>query len=110
MGQLTKKVNEIDQKTTNSLSGNTIPNPREEYKAITLISGQVASTEAQITEEPVEKEALEQTEDTIVHAPSRRADNPFSVTLHTHPTLPKAPEYKPKIPYPQILQKQTKDK
>ncbi|KAL4357537.1 hypothetical protein AHAS_Ahas09G0196600 [Arachis hypogaea] len=58
MGQLATKVNKIDQRTTNSLHGNTISNVREECKAITLISGQVASTEAQVTEEPVEKEAL----------------------------------------------------
>ena len=51
MGQLATKVNEIDQRTTNSLSGNTIPNPREECKAITVISEQVASTEAQVMQE-----------------------------------------------------------
>ena len=56
MGQLATKVNEIDQRTTNSLPDNTIPNPREECKAITLICGQVASTEAQVNKEPVEKE------------------------------------------------------
>ncbi|KAL4328609.1 hypothetical protein AHAS_Ahas13G0217200 [Arachis hypogaea] len=78
MGQLATQVNEIDQRTTNSLPDNTIPNPREECKAITLISGQVASTEAQVTKELVEKEAPEQTEDTVVHAPPKRADNPFS--------------------------------
>ncbi|XP_052110702.1 uncharacterized protein LOC107464513 [Arachis duranensis] len=56
MGQLATKVNEIDQSTTNSLPGNAIPNPREEGKAITLISGQVTSMEAQVNEEPVEKD------------------------------------------------------
>ncbi|KAL4371184.1 hypothetical protein AHAS_Ahas06G0140400 [Arachis hypogaea] len=56
MGQLATKVNEIDQSTTNSLLGNAIPNPREEGKAITLISGQVASMETQVNEDPVEKD------------------------------------------------------
>ncbi|KAL4343421.1 hypothetical protein AHAS_Ahas11G0076700 [Arachis hypogaea] len=46
MGQLATKVNEIDQRTTNSLPGNTIPNPREKCKAITVISEEVASAEA----------------------------------------------------------------
>ncbi|KAL4300792.1 hypothetical protein AHAS_Ahas17G0236300 [Arachis hypogaea] len=103
IGQLATKVNEIDQRTTNSLPGNTIPNLREECKAITLISKQVAGMEAQVTEEPVEKEALEQTEDTVVHAPPRRADNPFLVSLDTHPTLPKAPEYNSKMPDERIF-------
>ncbi|KAL4397007.1 hypothetical protein AHAS_Ahas01G0148800 [Arachis hypogaea] len=56
MGQLATKVNEIDQSTTNSLPGNVIANLREEGKAITLISGQVASMEVQVNEEPVEKD------------------------------------------------------
>ncbi|KAL4329890.1 hypothetical protein AHAS_Ahas13G0345300 [Arachis hypogaea] len=56
MGQLATKVNEIDQSTTNSLPGNAIPNPREEGKAITLISRQVASMGAQVNEELVEKD------------------------------------------------------
>ncbi|KAL4321462.1 hypothetical protein AHAS_Ahas14G0112900 [Arachis hypogaea] len=51
MGQIATRVNELDQKTTNSLLGNTILNPRKECKAITLISGQVASIKAQVNEE-----------------------------------------------------------
>ena len=51
MGQIATRVNEIDQRTTNSLPGNTIPNPREECKAITIISEQVASAEAQFMQE-----------------------------------------------------------
>ncbi|KAL4299893.1 hypothetical protein AHAS_Ahas17G0146400 [Arachis hypogaea] len=56
MGQIATRVNEIDQRTTNSLPGNTIPNPREECKSITLISRLVVSIKAQVNEEPVEKE------------------------------------------------------
>ncbi|KAL4307074.1 hypothetical protein AHAS_Ahas16G0241900 [Arachis hypogaea] len=33
----------------------------------------------------------------------KHPDNPFSVTLDTHPASPKAPEYRPKLPYPQKL-------
>ncbi|KAL4373116.1 hypothetical protein AHAS_Ahas05G0049600 [Arachis hypogaea] len=169
MGHLATKVTEIDQTTTNSLPGNTIPNPREECKAITLISRQVASMEAQImqetrasirnlevlvgqlskqilessastfqgdivvnpgedckviqlrsgkvagsetkvNEELVEKEAPEEKNGELEHAPPKRADNPFPDSLDTYPTLPKALEYKPKMPYPQRLQKETKDK
>ncbi|KAL4370830.1 hypothetical protein AHAS_Ahas06G0105000 [Arachis hypogaea] len=51
MGQIATRVNEIDQKTTNSLPSNTIPNPREECKAISVISEQVTSTEAQVMQE-----------------------------------------------------------
>ncbi|KAL4397156.1 hypothetical protein AHAS_Ahas01G0163700 [Arachis hypogaea] len=169
MGQIATRVNEIDQRTTNSLPSNTIPNPREECKAITVISGQVASAEAQviqeirasiknlevlvgqlskqilerststfqgdtvvnpgedckaiqlrsgkvagsetkINEELVEKEAPEKKRGELEHAPPKRVDNPFPDSLDTYPTLPKAPEYKPKMPYPQRLQKETKDK
>ncbi|KAL4391151.1 hypothetical protein AHAS_Ahas03G0216400 [Arachis hypogaea] len=103
MGQLSKQIPE-------SLPGNTIPNPREEYKAITLISGQVASMEAQVNKEPVAKEAPEEKKEEVEHVPPKRADNPFLDSLDTYPTLPKALEYKPKMPYPQRLQKETKDK
>ncbi|XP_020979449.1 uncharacterized protein LOC110272015 [Arachis ipaensis] len=41
---------------------------------------------------------------------ARYPDNPFPVTLYTHPALPKAPEYKGKLPYPQKLQKAKKNK
>ncbi|KAL4365613.1 hypothetical protein AHAS_Ahas07G0123600 [Arachis hypogaea] len=169
MGQIATRVNEIDQRTTNSLPGNTILNPREECKAITLISGQVASTEAQVmqetrasirnlevlvgqlskqilersastfqgdtvvnpgedckviqlrsgkvagsetkaNEELVEKEAPEEKKEEVEHAPPKHADNPFPDSLDTYPTLLRASEYKPKMPYPQRLQKETKDK
>ncbi|XP_072058173.1 uncharacterized protein [Arachis hypogaea] len=42
--------------------------------------------------------------------PSRHPDNPFPVTLDTHPALPKAPKYKVKLSYPQKLQKAEKNK
>ena len=83
MGQLATKVNEIDKRTINSLPGNTIANPREECKAITLISGQVASMEAQVNEEPVEKEAPEEKKEEVEHVPPKRADNPFPDSLDT---------------------------
>ncbi|XP_057760118.1 uncharacterized protein LOC130980452 [Arachis stenosperma] len=60
MGQIATRVNKIDQRITNSLPCNTIPNLREDCKAITLISGQVASMEAQVDEEPVEKDCEEE--------------------------------------------------
>ncbi|QHN81359.1 Retrotransposon gag protein [Arachis hypogaea] len=111
MGQIATRVNEIDQRTTNSLPGNTIPNPREECKAIILISGQVAAgSKTKVNEELVEKEAIEEKKEEVEHVPPKRADNPFPDSLDTYTTLPKAPEYKPKMPYPQRLQKETKDK
>ncbi|XP_057719559.1 uncharacterized protein LOC130933985 [Arachis stenosperma] len=79
MGQISTKVAKIDQRTTNSLPGNTIPNLREECKSINLISGQVASMEAQVIEEPVEKRAPKEKKEEVEHTPPRRADNPFPV-------------------------------
>ncbi|KAL4371530.1 hypothetical protein AHAS_Ahas06G0175000 [Arachis hypogaea] len=159
MGQIATRVNEIDQRTTNSLPGNTILNPREECKAITSISGQetrasirnlevlvgqlskqllerststfkgdtvvnpgedckviqlrsgkVAGSETKVNQELVEKEAPEEKKEEVEHATPKRANNPFPDSVDTYPTLPKAPEYKPKMPYPQRLQKETKDK
>ncbi|XP_015954607.1 uncharacterized protein LOC107478965 [Arachis duranensis] len=109
MGQIATKVAEIDQRSTNSLSNNTIPNPKEKCKAITLISEQVAGAESQVTKKPGEKEAPEEVQSKEEHAPSRHLDNPFLVDVEKYPALPKAPEYKPKMPYPQRLQKETKD-
>ncbi|KAL4337847.1 hypothetical protein AHAS_Ahas12G0151100 [Arachis hypogaea] len=73
MGQIATKVAEIDQRTTNTLPSNTISNPREECKVITLVSG------------------------------------PVIVDHEKYSELPKALEYKLKMPYPQKFQKETKD-
>ncbi|XP_052110178.1 uncharacterized protein LOC127741520 [Arachis duranensis] len=110
MSQLATKVAEIDQRSTNTLPSNTIPNPREECKVISLVSGLVIGEEAQVTEEPVEEEAPEKAEDAVAHSPLRHLENPFPIDLKKHLVLPKAPEYKLKMPYPQRLQKNTKDK
>ena len=56
------------------------------------------------------KLAPEEKKEEEEHALPKCADNPFPDSLDTYPTLPKAPEYKPKMPYPQRLQKETKDK
>ncbi|KAL4356561.1 hypothetical protein AHAS_Ahas09G0099000 [Arachis hypogaea] len=67
-------------------------NPREECKAITLVSEHVTDVEVQVSKGSEETEAPEKTDDAIAHASL------------------KAPEYKPKMSYPQKLQKETKDK
>ncbi|XP_052113673.1 uncharacterized protein LOC127744887 [Arachis duranensis] len=93
MGQLAKQVAEVAKKSTNSFSSNTVPNPREECKAIHLRSGKAVGREAQGSEEQVE-EALEKAKDTEEHAPTSSSSNPN-----------KAKEEQPKR-----LQKATKDK
>ncbi|XP_016163117.1 uncharacterized protein LOC107605671 [Arachis ipaensis] len=110
MDQLATKVAEIDQRSTNIFSSDTIPNPREECKVITLVSGLVAGKEAQVTEELVEKEALEKAQAKEKHTPEKHPDNPFPVNLEQYPVKSSAPEYNPKMPYRQRLQKKTKDK
>ncbi|KAL4294074.1 hypothetical protein AHAS_Ahas18G0191700 [Arachis hypogaea] len=110
MGQIATEVVEINQRSTITLHSNTIPNPGEEYKAIIVVSGQVASIEAQVTEKPIEKETPKEVQSKEEHAISRHSNNPFLVDLEKYPALPKAPEYEPKMPYPQRLQKETKDK
>ncbi|XP_057744885.1 uncharacterized protein LOC130962730 [Arachis stenosperma] len=67
-------------------------------------------SDTKVNEESVEKEAPKEKNEEVEHAHPRRADNPFPVSSDTHPTLPKAPEYKPNMPYPQRLQKASKDK
>ncbi|XP_057759213.1 uncharacterized protein LOC130979704 [Arachis stenosperma] len=94
----------------NTLPSDTVPNPRKECKAIHLRSGKVSSLEATVSEEPDEKEAPVEDKSKEEHAPPRHPDNPFSVDLEKYPALPKAPEYKPKMSYPQRLQKASKDK
>nr|XP_025627945.1 uncharacterized protein LOC112721084 [Arachis hypogaea] len=44
MGQLAKQVTEVAKKSTNTFSSNTVPNPREECKAIHLRSGKAISS------------------------------------------------------------------
>ncbi|XP_052118870.1 uncharacterized protein LOC127748410 [Arachis duranensis] len=73
-------------------------------------SGKVTGSETKANEELVEKESPEEKKEDVEHTPTKRADNPFPDSLYTYPTLPKAPEYKPKMPYPQRLQKASKEK
>ncbi|KAL4329402.1 hypothetical protein AHAS_Ahas13G0296500 [Arachis hypogaea] len=96
--------------SASTFQGDIVVNPREDYKVIQLRSGKVAGSETKANEELVEKEAPEEKKEEVEHAPPKRADNPFPYSLDTYPTLPKAPEYKPKMSYPQRLQKETKDK
>ncbi|QHO06577.1 Retrotransposon gag protein [Arachis hypogaea] len=107
IGQLSKK---IPERSSSTFSGDTVVNPREDCKAIELKSGKVAGSEAKVNDDLVEKEAPEEKKEEVEHAPPKRANNPFSDSLDTYPTLPKAPEYKPKLSYPQRLQKASKDK
>ena len=85
-------------------------NPGEDCKVIQLRSGKVAGSETKVNEELVEKEDKEEKKEEVEHAPPKRADNPFPDSPDTYPTLPKAPEYKPKMLYPQRLQKASKEK
>ncbi|XP_072073981.1 uncharacterized protein [Arachis hypogaea] len=94
----------------NTFPNDTVSNPREECKAIHLRSGKLTSSEAKVSEEPVEKEAPEEAKSQEEHAPPRHPDNPFLVDLEQYPANPKAPEYKAKMPYPQRLEKASKDK
>ena len=57
-----------------------------------MISGQVASTEAQVNEEPVEKEAPEEKKEEVEHVPPKCVNNPFPDSLDIYPTLPKTLE------------------
>ncbi|XP_015931640.1 uncharacterized protein LOC107457954 [Arachis duranensis] len=71
---------------------------------------EVAGCETKVNEDPVEGEAREEKKEEVEHAPPKRADNPFPDSLDNYPALPKAPEYKPKMSYPQRLQKASKEK
>ncbi|XP_016173223.1 uncharacterized protein LOC107615695 [Arachis ipaensis] len=86
------------------------PPEQKEYKVIHLRSGKVADLEEKVSEEPVEREAPEEAKEKEEHAPSRHPKNHFLDDLEKYSALSKAPEYKPKMPYPQRLQKASKDK
>ncbi|QHO19672.1 Retrotransposon gag protein [Arachis hypogaea] len=107
VGQLSKQILE---KSASTFQEDTVVNPREDCKVIQLRSGKVSGSETKANEELVEKEAPEEKKEEVEHAPPKCADNPFPYSLDTYPTLPKALEYKPKMSYPQRLQKDTKDK
>ncbi|QHO09121.1 Retrotransposon gag protein [Arachis hypogaea] len=107
MGQLSKQ---IPERSASTFPGDTVVNSREDCKVIQLRSGKTAGSETRANEELVEKKAPEEKKEEVEHAPPKRADNPFPNSLDTYPTLPKAPEYKPKMPYPQRLQKASKEK
>ncbi|KAL4381288.1 hypothetical protein AHAS_Ahas04G0118500 [Arachis hypogaea] len=96
--QLSKQILERSASTS---QGDTVVNPGEDCKVIQLRSGKVAGSETKVNEKLVENEDLEEKKEEVERTHPKRADNP---------TLPKASEYKPKMPYPQRLQKETKDK
>ena len=102
MGQLSKQ---IPERSASTFQGDTVMNPREDCKVIQLRSGKTAGSETRANEELVEKKAPEENKEEVEHAPPKRADNPFPDSLDTYPTLPKAPEYKRKMPYPQRLRR-----
>ncbi|XP_015940378.1 uncharacterized protein LOC107465906 [Arachis duranensis] len=106
MGQFSKKTPEGPPDTSSSNMGST---PREECQAVKLRSGKIAGLKSKGSEEQVEKETTERTNEESEHTHSRHPDNPFSVTLDTHPALLKAPKYKLKTPYLQRLQKASKN-
>ncbi|XP_015944519.1 uncharacterized protein LOC107469655 [Arachis duranensis] len=107
MGQLSKQALERPPTT---LPSDIVPNPKEEYKAIHLRSGKVTGSEAKVSEESVKKEALEEAKSQEEHSLPRHPDNPFLVDILQYSAKPKAPKYKPKMLYPQRLQKASKDK
>ncbi|KAL4329579.1 hypothetical protein AHAS_Ahas13G0314200 [Arachis hypogaea] len=94
VGQLSKQILE---RSASTFQGDIVVNPGEYFKT-------------KANEELVENEAPEEKKGELEHASPKRADNPFPDSLDTYPTLPKAPEYNLKMPYPQRLQKETKDK
>ncbi|KAL4337647.1 hypothetical protein AHAS_Ahas12G0131100 [Arachis hypogaea] len=102
VGQLSKQILE---RFASTFQGDIVVKPGEDCKVIQLRSGKVAGSETKANKELVEIEAPEEKEEEVEHAPPKRADNPFPDSFDTYPTLPKAPEYKPKMPYPQRLKK-----
>ncbi|XP_057747442.1 uncharacterized protein LOC130966641 [Arachis stenosperma] len=88
----------------------TVSNPRKECKAIHLRSGKVTCSKAKVSEEPVEKKAPKKAKSQEEYTLPRHPNNPLPVDLEQYLAKPKAPEYKPKMAYPQRLQKASKDK
>ncbi|KAL4373422.1 hypothetical protein AHAS_Ahas05G0080200 [Arachis hypogaea] len=97
MGQLATQAAEIDKRSTNTFPSNTISNPREECKAITLISKQVVGTEAYIIEEPVNKEASKKAQAKEKHTLERHPNNSFPVDVEQYKVKSPVPKYSPKF-------------
>ncbi|XP_016173176.1 uncharacterized protein LOC107615643 [Arachis ipaensis] len=110
VGQITQQL----EKSTNVLTSDTIANPREEFKAIYLRSGKVEGEDG--------KEETKKKEFTI--RIRKEAPEDIHQEEHMQPTLQQStpatevppkeripmPEYKPRIPYPQRLQWENKEK
>ncbi|MED6133139.1 hypothetical protein PIB30_025774 [Stylosanthes scabra] len=90
VGQIAKQLSE---KPRNTLPSDTIPNPIEECKAISLRSGKVVGEETTQSDKEVPNEDKKKKE---APAPSL--------------PIPTVKPYEPRIPYPQRLQGQSKEK
>ncbi|MED6153403.1 hypothetical protein PIB30_101605 [Stylosanthes scabra] len=99
MGQIAKQLAE---KSTKTLPSDTIPNPREECKAITLRSGK------QLQEEKTEVSTeAETTQDSPKAKQQKEAPNSSSeISMEKEKVKP----YVPKVPFPQRLKKENVDK
>nr|XP_025678343.1 putative uncharacterized protein DDB_G0271606 [Arachis hypogaea] len=79
VGQLSKQ---IPERPPSTFPGDTVVNPREDYKAIQLRSAKVPGSETKVNKELVEKEAPEEKKEEVEHDPPRHADNPFPVVFN----------------------------
>ncbi|XP_015970270.1 uncharacterized protein LOC107493727 [Arachis duranensis] len=106
LGQLAKQA----ERPTNTLPSDTIPNPREECKAMKLRSGKIVEKD---TRSINEEEAKSEEESTIDNKKDEKASTSKKDKEILNPQLEDKKEgvkpYIPKLPYPQRLHKEARD-
>ncbi|XP_015966418.1 uncharacterized protein LOC107490156 [Arachis duranensis] len=108
IGQLSKQI--VAERPTNALPSDTIPNPKEECKAIQLRSGKAVENDKgagqkQVDEDKHDKESSKKKED----EPQASKKGKQVMEEDTQEKRKEAKPYIPPLPYPQRLHKELKD-
>ncbi|XP_057745061.1 uncharacterized protein LOC130962921 [Arachis stenosperma] len=119
IGQLFKQA--VIERLTISLPSDTIPNPKEECKAIQLRSGRTLVNDKEANKKPMENDKTSSREEAILdkknqEEPKQKEEEPQSSRkgkqVREEPSQEQRKEvkaYTPPLPYPQRLQKELKD-
>ncbi|MED6146626.1 hypothetical protein PIB30_036214 [Stylosanthes scabra] len=100
--QVGRIAKQLSERPLNTLPSNTIPNPKEECKAIKLRSGKQVGKEL---EEPAEGSLQNKQKDATLPKPTEK-----EVQKSEEKEMHKQKSAAPKIPYPQRLKAENKDK
>ncbi|KAL4287061.1 hypothetical protein AHAS_Ahas19G0148500 [Arachis hypogaea] len=108
MGQMAKQ---IAQRPTNAFPSDTLPNPKEECKAIHLRSGKIVGEEVEdVNKQDKEKEKNDEKENKGNYDSQVSKKEKMTPEPQPYKKKEEVKSYVPKLSYPQRLHKEMRDK